>query len=169
MSYYIYSDGTNHKVYYNGANFKLKSVPYESGLLGIRYNGYFDDNFDWFATATTHGDTNTLEQINNFSSNDDFYSWEWNGYFKPSTSENYTFTTDSDDASYLWIDNNLVVNNGGLHGNNKVVSSPVYLTADTYYPIRIIFGEYGGGDFITVTFYTDTISETTNGTGYYFH
>lgn len=165
---YISSNGTDHKIYYDGTNGKIKGSAYLSGLLGIRYVGYFEDNFNWFSTATTHGDTNTLTQINDFTSNDDFYSWEWNGFFKPSSSEIYTFYTSSDDASYLWINNTLVVNNGGLHGNNEQ-SGTISLTANTYYPIKIQFGENSGGDIITVSFSTDTISKTTDGNGYYFH
>lgn len=168
MNTLIYSDGITHKINYDGSNFQLKHISYIPGLLGIRYVGYFDDDQNWFSTATPHGDTNTLEQIDNFSSNDDFYTWEWNGYFKASSSELYTFYTNSDDASYLWIDNILVVNNGGFHGGQEA-SGTINLIANTYYPIKIQFGEYGGGDFVTVNFSTNTISKTTDGTGYYFH
>jgi len=148
------------------------------GLYGIRYNGYFNDNVNWFDTATVHGDKNTLTQINNFSSNADTYSWQWIGYFKPSSTENYTFYTASDDASYLWIGTNAktgfttanaTVNNGGTHGSTEITSSPVSLVAGTYYPIRIQFGEQTGGDFITVSFSTSTITKTTNGLGYFYY
>ena len=110
----------------------------------------------------------TIDQIDNFSSNADFYTWEWNGFFKPSSSELYTFYTSSDDSSLLWINDILVVNNGGLHGNSEQ-SGSINLVADTYYPIKIQFGEYGGGDILTVSFSSDTISKTTDGNGYYFH
>ena len=171
-SAYINSDGTTHKINYNG-NSRIKYSEYLSGLLGIRYNGYFNDDLNWFLTATPHGDTNTLSQIDNFSSSidyssEEFYSWEWNGYFKANSSEIYTFYTSSDDASYLWINNILVVNNGGLHGNTEQ-SGTINLAADTYYPIKIQFGENSGGDILTVSFSTDTIAKTTNGSGYYFH
>lgn len=177
----IYSDGINHKINYNGGLFKIKYGAYLSGLVGVRYVGYHNDDPSWFLTATPHGDTNTLTAIDNFSSSPDFaqeeyYSWQWIGYFKPSSTENYTFYTSSDDGSYLWIgDNannptllNVLVNNGGAHGTQEV-SASVALVANTYYPIRIQFGEIGGGDNITVSFSSDTISKTTNGLGYYFH
>lgn len=167
MSILINSDGINHKINYN-VNPRIKYIGYLSGLVGVRYVGYFNDDFDWFTTAQIHGDTNILESIDNFSSNDDFYTWEWNGYFKPSTSELYTFYTTSDDASYLWIDNILVVNNGGLHGGTEA-SGTINLVANTYYPIKVQFGENGGGDFVTVNFSSNTITKTANGEGYYFH
>jgi len=164
---FIHSDGTTHKINYSTTP-RIKYDEYTSGLIGIRYIGYFNDNLNWFLTATPHGDTNILTQIDNFSSNDEFYSWEWNGYFKPSSSEIYTFYTSSDDASYLWINNVLVVNNGGLHGNAEELGT-INLIADTYYPIKVQFGENTGGDVMTVSFSSNTISKTTDGSGYYFH
>jgi hypothetical protein len=153
------------------------SLP-SNGLYGRRYVGYFNDNVNWFETATLHGDVNQLTAIDNFTSSADFYSWQWIGYFKPSTTENYTFFTSSDDASYLWIGNNATagfttananVNNAGLHGNTEKSSTPVSLTKGVYYPIRIQFGENGGGDIMSVSFSTPTISKTRNGLGYYYN
>ena len=148
------------------------NINYTNGVYGKRYVGYFNDVVTWFDTATLQGDVNQLTQINAFTSSADLYSWQWLGYFKASSTENYTFYTTSDDASYLWIGNNAIssfttanatVNNGGLHGSVEVTSSPVSLVAGTYYPIRIQFGENAGGDFVTVNFSTTTITKTTNG------
>jgi hypothetical protein len=175
-------DGINYKINYDNDNFKIKYVNnYLAGLVGTRYVGYHNDDPSWFATATPHGDTNTLSMIDNFSSSPDlaqeeYYSWQWIGYFKPSTSEEYTFYTNSDDGSYLWIGEsangptlgNVLVNNGGAHGAQETNGS-INLVANTYYPIRIQFGEIGGGDIITVSFSSNTISKTTDGDGYYFH
>lgn len=149
-----------------------------NGLYGKRYVGYFDDDINWFNTATLQGQVNQLTQINNFTSSADLYSWQWLGYFKASSTENYTFYTTSDDASYLWLGDNAVagfttenatVNNGTTHGSREIISSPISLVANTYYPIRVQFGEQSGGDFITVNFSTATITKTTNGLGYYYY
>ena len=157
-----------------------------NGLYGKRYVGYFgdtdpdtkNDDVNWFNTATLQGEVNQLTEINNFTNNAENYSWQWLGYFKASSTENYIFYTNSDDASYLWIGNNATsgftignanVNNGGLHGPDEVTSSPVSLVAGTYYPIRVQFGELGGGDLITVSFETSTIAKRTNGLGYYYY
>lgn len=154
------------------------NINYTNGVYGKRYVGYFNDVVTWFDTATLQGDVNQLTQINAFTSSADLYSWQWLGYFKASSTEDYTFYTTSDDASYLWIGNNAIssfttanatVNNGGLHGSVEVTSSPVSLVAGTYYPIRIQFGENAGGDFVTVNFSTTTITKTTNGLGYYYY
>jgi hypothetical protein len=147
-------------------------------LYGKRYVGYFNDDVNWFATATLHGNVNQLTQINGFTSSADSYSWQWLGYFKASSTESYTFYTSSDDSSLLWIgDNakvgfslsNLTVDNRGLHGTQERSSSAISLVAGTYYPIRLQFGEQGGGDIVTLNFSTATITKTTNGLGYYYY
>ena len=151
---------------------------YLNGLYGKRYNDYFFDDVNWFNTATLNGGVNQLTQINGFTSDDDYYSWQWLGYFKASSTENYNFYTSSDDASYVWIGANALagfttananVNNGGLHGDEETGSSPVALTAGVYYPIRVQFGELEGGDVITVSFQTPSIAKRTNGLGYYYY
>lgn len=180
-SFFINSNGSNHKLNYTSGLLKLNYQEYLSGLIGTRYVGYHNDDPAWFSTATAHGDTNSLTSINSFSSSpdlaeQDYYSWEWVGLFRASSTEEYTFYTDSDDGSYLWIGEaansptllNVLVNNGGAHGTQEV-SGSVNLVADTYYPIRIQFGEIGGGDIITVSFSSNSILKTTIGAGYYFH
>ena len=153
-----------------------------NGLYGKRYLGYCGgtgplgvDDPNWFATATLHGDVNQLTTFNRFSSNDDNYSWQWLGYFRARTSENYTFYTASDDASYLWIGDsakfgftkeNSIVNNGGPHAVQER-SGSISLVAGIYYPIRIQFGEAGGGDEVSVSFTTPSISRLNNGVTYY--
>jgi hypothetical protein len=148
----------------------------QSGLFGKRYVGYYADNVSFFATASLHGNTNLTTQISSFSSSADLYSWMWLGYFLAPTTGTYTFYTASDDASHLWIGSNALtgyttanatVNNGGLHGTVER-SGTTSLTAGIYYPIRIMFGENGGGDIITVSFAGPSIAKTTNGSGYYF-
>jgi hypothetical protein len=99
------------------------------------------------------------------------------GYFKPTTTETYTFFTASDDASYMWIGANAVtgfttanatVNNGGAHGVVET-SGTAALTAGVYYPVRIQFGEAGGGDTMSFNHSTATIGKTTNVTGKVFY
>ena len=161
-----------------GIGSSVQNINYTNGLYGKRYVGYFNDVVTWFATASLHGNVNQLTQINNFTSSADLYSWQWLGYFKASSTENYTFYTSSDDSSLLWVGNNaisnfslsnLTVDNRGLHGTQERSSSPISLVAGTYYPIRLQFGENAGGDVVTLNFSTATISKTTNGLGYYYY
>jgi len=159
-------------------------ITYNAGLYKTTYAGYFSDNVSFFATATptTYGSnpatsvqtTTISEPATDDGSN---FSVQWSGYFKPTTNETYTFFTNSDDASYMWIGANAIsgftttnstVNNGGLHGAQER-SGSVALTAGIYYPVRMQFGEASGGDIMTFNYSTPTITKTTNVTGLVFY
>ena len=154
-----------------------------AGLYKTTYTGYFNDDVSFFATATaqTFGanpstsvqTTAISEPISDDGSN---FSCQWLGYFKPTTTETYTFYTSSDDASYAWIGSNAqsgfttanaIVQNGGTHATIEKYGT-IALTAGVYYPIRIQFGENGGGDVLSFSFSTPTISKTSNVTGLVF-
>ena len=151
--------------------------PYVAGLYKTTHKGYFADDVSFFATAAT-GTIGTnpatsvqTTAISEASSNDgESFSCQWLGYFKPLTTETYTFYTSSDDASYVWVGNvartgfttgTALVNNGGAHGDTEAAGS-IALTAGVYYPIRIQFGEASGGDVLTFNYSTPTITKTTN-------
>jgi hypothetical protein len=162
----------------------LISGSYVAGLYKTTYSGYYADNVSFFATATpqafganpaTSVQTTVIEE----PATDDgsTFSVQWLGYFLATTTETYTFYTSSDDASHLWIGPNAItgfttanatVNNGGLHGNQEA-SGTIALVAGTYYPIRIQFGEQGGGDVCTVNYSTPTITKTTTFTNKIFY
>lgn len=150
---------------------------YVAGLYKTTYTGYFDDDVNFFATAKT-GTVGTnpatsvqTTAITEASSDDGSnFSCQWLGYFKPTTTETYTFFTSSDDASYVWVGNvakigfttgNALVNNGGAHGDTES-SGTISLTSGVYYPIRIQFGEASRGDVLTFNYSTPTITKTTN-------
>jgi len=159
-------------------------LTYTAGLYKTTYSGYFNDVPSFFATATpttfgTNPATSVQTTAISEASSDDGsnFSCQWLGYFKPTTTETYTFYTNSDDASYVWVGSNAqtgfttanaTVNNGGAHGPTER-SGSIALTAGVYYPIRIQFGESGGGDVMTFNYETSTIGKTTNVTGLVFY
>ena len=63
---------------------------------------------------------------------------------------------------------NAIVNNGGTHAARER-SGTISLTAGVYYPIRIQFGESGGGDIMTFYYSTPTIILTATVTGRVFY
>ena len=160
------------------------SNQYSAGLYKTTYAGYHNENPAFFVTATpaTYGAnpaTSIQTTIIQEPSSDDGsnFSVQWLGYFKPITTETYTLFILSDDGSYLWIGANALsgfttananINNGGAHGSQER-SGTVALTAGIYYPIRMQFGEIGGGDVFRFTYSTPTITKTTNVTGLVFY
>jgi hypothetical protein len=160
------------------------SNQYNAGLYKTTYAEYHSENPAFFATATpaTYGAnpaTSIQTTIIQEPSSDDGsnFSVQWLGYFKPITTETYTLFILSDDGSYLWIGANALsgfttananINNGGAHGSQER-SGTVVLTAGIYYPIRMQFGEIGGGDVFRFTYSTPTITKTTNVTDLVFY
>jgi len=164
--------------------FSSSGKTYLAGLYKKTFVGYFNDVPSWFDTATTGAyGSNPAESVQtsiiNEPSSDDgsYFSCQWLGYFKPTTTETHTFYAASDDASYVWVGSsalsgyttaNALINNGSPHGVVEV-SGAVALTAGVYYPIRIQFGEIGGGDQLDFSYSTATIGKTTTVTGKVFY
>jgi hypothetical protein len=173
------------KTWLNSAGYWTSwDLSYTAGVFKTTYSGYFNDNVNFFATATpasVGGNPATSVQTTEITepptSDGENFSCQWLGYFKPTTTQTYTFYTSSDDASYVWIGNNTIsgftttnstVNNGGLHGTQER-SGSIALTAGTYYPLRIQFGDLSGGDVMTFSYSTPTIAKTTTVTGLIFY
>jgi len=82
----------------------------------------------------------------NYGSN---YSIHFTGTYVPKKSGTYEFQTTSDDMSFLYIDDELIVDNGGLHWFVEKQGKKT-LTKGKSYKIDIYFSEKGGDDGIDV-------------------
>jgi hypothetical protein len=148
------------------------------------YNGYFADNVNYFTgTPVTSGIVTSIPSINSgtggyvpANGSLEYYSVQWIGYFLSNYTGTWTFYTNSDDASYLWIGPNAssgftaanaTVNNSGLHAMVER-SGTVSLVAGQYYPIRIQFGENQQGDNMIVSFENPGLVKTPNGQGFFY-
>lgn len=89
----------------------------------------------------------------------DEFSIRYTGFITISTSETYTFYTSSDDGSKLFINGTEVVDNDGDHGVSEQ-SGNIALTPGVY-SIEILFYEDGGGEFLSASYSTATITKTT--------
>jgi hypothetical protein len=126
------------------------------GLSGIKYNGYYNDSFTFFNTASQFSgfpQNYTSIVLGDEGSN---YSYKFTGNFTPNATGNWSFRTASDDASHVVItDSNgtstTVVDNGGFHGI-ATVTGTYAATAGQVYSIDIYFGESTGGAGMTFSF-----------------
>ena len=164
-----------------GVSTKKTTTTYTSGLSFIVYDGYFADNVSYTSSTILYtGTTTSISTIStgtngNIAVNgNETYTVVWTGYFKVTVSDTYTFSLESDDASYLWIDQttyttaNATVNNAGAH-SMRVETGTKSLSAGVYYPIRIMFGEDSGDDNIIFSWYRSGNSTSiTAGTGYFY-
>jgi subtilisin family serine protease len=79
------------------------------------------------------------------------------GYIRIPADSMYTFFTNSDDGSKLWIGDTLVVNNDGLHGMQER-SGEIGLRAGTH-AFKVEFFENGGGAGLIVSFQSAELSK----------
>jgi hypothetical protein len=177
----------------------VDKVNYITGLKWQSYNGYHEENVNYSDTASllpyrgTSDDFQNLQTAtnNNFftssttpnpnTKQEDKFTIQWLGYILCNITGSWTFTTNSDDGSYFWVDNdntnfassgytvnNSTVNNSGVQAGTTFVSGSVYLTANKYYFVRILFGELDGGQTFTLKI-TNPDGVSTNGVGYLFN
>jgi len=71
------------------------------------------------------------------------------GYVKVPKAGIYTFSTNSNDGSMLYVHNELIVNNDGGHGNRERYGQ-ISLTAG-YHPIELVYFQMGGGKHLEVS------------------
>jgi hypothetical protein len=148
-----------------------------SGTTGLYYQFF---GGDWRGTIAT-GNIGSLPLSSptritsiNYGSQGDNYGFIAIGYFRPPTTGTYNFYTSSDDGSGVWIGDiaaatsgrttgNAVLNNnlGGGQGNTRRDGSTT-LTGGTWYPIRIVHEEGGGGDNLTFGWSGPSLGETTD-------
>lgn len=76
------------------------------------------------------------------------FGFVFHAYFKASKGGEYTFFTTSDDGSKLYIHDQLVVDNDGLHA--KLTKSGSVFLQQGYHPIRVEFFERGGQEVLEV-------------------
>jgi hypothetical protein len=169
-----------------GANTTSQGVTAFNTNTQTNSGEYFADDPTWFDSKT---ETNTPVLVSDFTNintatngiipNDgswNMYSVEWFGHFYSLNAGSYTFYTESNDASYVWIGStalsgyttaNALVNNGGIHTIQER-SGTITLAADTLYPIRIQFGDNTSSDGFAFSFSGPSISRTYNLAGYVF-
>jgi hypothetical protein len=166
---------------------RTTSVTEVAGLYRENYNGYFGDYPSYFTNRSIIS-TGTTTSIT-VSNPGNFKSHKYSGYFTAPSSASFTFKTESDDGSAVYIgdanqtvDNlskqieanrgtKLVVNNFGLHGNTGREGSKT-LVSGSAYPLIIVYGDNAGVGNLNFlwkvsggSFSSDLSSNFTNGKG----
>ena len=71
------------------------------------------------------------------------YGFEYSGYIRIPETGVYSFFTDSDDGSRLYVGDELIVDNDGLHG--PLEKEGVAALQEGYHPIRVEYFQKTGG------------------------
>jgi len=124
------------------------------GLSEVHQRGYFKDDTQFFSSASLIKVLRTLPSslpvwTLTRELGEDVSIW-WGGYFIPDETGNWDFRLTSDDASYMWLGKDAVVNYSfgpgtaflsipGVHPAESK-SQSITLEKDKIYPIRIQFG-----------------------------
>ena len=121
------------------------------GIRGSRYSGYLNNNGDWKGPLT--GSTTDFTYFRNLDprgNGGSRYTWYWVGEFYANHSGYYDFYTGSDDASFVYLDDDMVVNNSGTHPvyhkYSETQGTSKNLKKGESRKIEITFGENWGGD-----------------------
>ncbi len=166
---------------------RTTSVTEVAGLYRENYNGYFGDYPSYFTNRSiiSTGTTTSISGVNPGN----FKSHKYSGYFTAPSSATFTFQTNSDDGSSVYIgnanqtvdnlskqieanrDTKLVVNNRGLHSNRGAEGNKT-LVSGSAYPLIIVFGDNAGVGNLDFnwkvsggSFSSDLSSNFTNGKG----
>ena len=132
---------------------KVKPRPSEKSLTadsGITYS-YFEGNWDELpAFKTLHPVKKGLVSNFSLSSHErpQYFGFQFDGLIEIPRDGVYTFYTESDDGSRLFIGSTLVVNNDGLHGT--IQKKGVIALAKGFQPLKVEFFQKTGGTALNV-------------------
>jgi hypothetical protein len=118
---------------------------------GIAYR-YFEPTgkIDLSSINTNTTSTGIADIIsNNKKQRTDKFAFEFSGYIKVEKDGIYTFFTDSDDGSMLYIDDEEIVNNDGDHGN--VEKNGKAALKKGFHKIKVLYFDSGGGNSLKVS------------------
>ena len=128
----------------------------DQGLYYEYYEGEWDrlPNFDSLQAKAT-GTAATFDI--GLRQRDERFGFRFRGYLKVPRPGIYTFNLESDDGSRLYIGDECVVDNDGLHGN--IEKSGMIALAKGMHPITVIFFERTGGENLEVYRFGPQIEE----------
>ena len=145
--------GLNTTVYNVGTN----DFKYDNSILGSSNQSYYYNNIDPNIIASTNIVTNfgAITDISSTCISDvgttygsDYWGFKASGFFVPPSNSQYTFTLTSNDFAEIWIGNNartpsiVPTLKSTISSTTQTTSS---LTANTYYPILIFYGQQTHG------------------------
>jgi hypothetical protein len=170
----------NTEATYNG-----EVIEVSPGIWRTNYEGYHYEAPNFFDTAALKAAPNNFNGADNDINEPalpNSTSMMLKGYFRTTYTGNHTIYLSCDDGAYLWFGDNAITNwrsgntltnvsiaNGGLHGESEV-STTVALTAGTYIPLRVMFGNGPDGPgVLTVSYEYPGQAKTSDFTGKIFY
>ena len=119
---------------------KVIDIPSNTSSLG---------DINWNTTIKQAGVMSTFANVTgaDFKDLEDYFAIEATGFLHVQNAGKYAFRMWSDDGSRMYIGDDLVVDNDGLHGT--VYKESEAILKEGYYPIRLEFFQGAGGKFFS--------------------
>jgi hypothetical protein len=128
----------------SGTSYTFSVVGIDNGLKGAYFNNMTLSGTPVLTRTDTKVDFDWVNGNPGTPITNDNFSVRWSGQIKPVTSQNYTFTTTSDDGVRLWLNGTLIIDNWTVHSVVENSSVAIPLTAGVKYNIVLEFYENGG-------------------------
>lgn len=132
----------------------LEPVSVTSLQAGLIYKYFKHTGFDFLPDFDNFEPqkvgTSTVITIEDLRDQDDYFAFEFEGFIEITEAGRYTFFTNSDDGSKLFIHGQEIVNNDGTHGMREREGEVMLL--EGLHPIKIQYFENGGGEGLKVTY-----------------
>lgn len=125
----------------------------DPAVNGLHYN-YYEGEWDvlpkfWEMKPDKKGKINKLN-LKSVEPREDFYGVDIYGFLYIEKSGDYTFYLISDDGSKLFIDNQMIIDNDGLH-SNKEITGKIFLESGKH-PFKIFYFEKSGSQDLRVEY-----------------
>ena len=167
------------------ATYDGEVIEVSPGIWRTNYQNYYFEDGNFFDTAALKtGGAAYNGPTSDISIPDlpEYTSIMLKGYMKVTYTGTYTFYVDCDDGAYMWFGDNAIdnwkgptgtlinydINNGGEHGQQEVAGT-VNLTAGSYIPLRVAFGNNGGPGILIVSYSHTGQAKTSDFTGKIFY
>jgi hypothetical protein len=122
---------------------------HEKGVCYLSYRGWWNWIPDFSQLSAIHSGQTAAPNLHVAGSNEGI-ALQFYGYIKIETSGLYNFYTNSDDGSRLYVNQQLVVNNDGAHGENEEEGS-IALEKGFHF-INLDFFEKSGGEYLSLSY-----------------
>lgn len=126
----------------------LNKLPNFSQLTPIRYGVV--SNFNITNISTSNPSLTDLITNTDIISGNENFQLNIEGYIKIPSAGTYVFYLKSDDGSKMYLNNQQVIDNDGLHGDIELSYTATY-TSSTWVPIKVEFFEKTGGQTLNVS------------------
>jgi len=146
--------------------------PYLAGAYRRTYGAYYNGTVTYFNSAPVTGTAVTTNfEVSTATTN---FSYQYLGYILSDYTGTWTFAANTDDYAHIWVGANALLTPGtaGAASFSSAIGSgsfTVSMTAGTYYPIRVMYGNNTGPGALTLSWDRDSSGASTNWTDKLFY